>query len=73
MFLEQINKTRLNPSMLDCLYDGEKLLQLLDQYKLPTERNLVKKYYIKNDEDYDDKYFFKYIYHTFKLLKKFLE
>jgi hypothetical protein len=53
-FLNKTNTTRLKPSMLDCWYDGDKLIKLLEQHRLINEKELIKRYYIKNDDDTEE-------------------
>lgn len=53
-FLSSINKGKLKPAALDVWYDGEKLMALLDQYKLVKAQQIIKRYYIKESDDLSD-------------------
>lgn len=49
-FLEKINNGKLKPNGIDCWYDGDKLILLLDKLKLRKVKELVLKYYIKKEK-----------------------
>lgn len=46
-FLNSIGQGKLRPNDLDTWYDGEKLMRLLDKYKLKKTSQIIKRYYIK--------------------------
>lgn len=50
-FLEKINTGKNKPKGIDCWYDGNKLIKLLDDLKLKKVKEIVTKYYIKKEKE----------------------
>jgi hypothetical protein len=49
-FLNKINNGNLKPKELECWYDGSKLIELLKSKNMKKPKEIIEKYYIKDEE-----------------------